>query len=364
MTVPVKTPTAKARPALLAPIQARPSDRLARARKIAPRIVAAHLGALPRCARRAVVSSAELTSTGLAIVVLAPVGEPLCCVIKMPMTSGAADRLERETAVLTALHADDRLGRWRALLPHPCAHGSVDGQVYRVDTALPGYPVLEPRMGADARATLLGVAADAIQVLHRATARTLPTEFDPIESWVEVHLRELERRAGRRRPTTSLLVRLRDELHVALAGQTFSASWIHGDYWLGNVLFGNLLFSTRGSMTDKPKGIVDWDASASLELPLHDLLHLLLYTRRQLTGRQLGHIVRDQMLHGAWFAEERLVLERCATWGDDESLSERHALLLYWLRHAAMHARQQNPHAGYRYILWERRNVLPVLAAL
>jgi hypothetical protein len=331
---------------------------------LAPEIVAAHLGTLPRCARRAVVSGAELTSTGVAIVMLAPIGEPLCCVIKIPMTARAANRLERETAILTTLRADVRLGRLRDLLPRPFAHGTVGGQAYRVDSALRGHPVLEPEMGARGRATLLNVAADAIQNLHRATATTVPGDADLAEAWVDGHLRELERRAGRRRTTVSLLERLRDELREALAGRTFSAGWIHGDYWLGNVLFGDLLFATKGSMTGAAKGIVDWDASAPLELPLHDHLHLLLYTRRQLTGRQLGHIVRDQMLHGGWFAEEQFVLDRYATWHHNGSISERHALLLYWLRHAAMHARQQSPRAGYRYVLWEHRNVLPVLAAL
>ena len=45
-------------------------------------------------------------------------------------------------------------------------------------------------------------------------------------------------------------------------------------------------------------------------------------------------------------------------------LSDRHALLLYWLRHAALHTRQQRAPVGYRYRLWERRNLHPVLAAL
>lgn len=364
MTVQATTHPPDARDSSIASTSPRRSDRLARARVLAPEIVGAHLGTLPRCARRAVVSGADLTSTGIAIIALAPIGEPLCCVIKMPMTSEAANGLERETAILTTLHADVRLGRWRDLLPRPRAHGSAGGQAYRVDSALPGHPVLEPGMGARTRATLLNVAADAIQVLHRATAMTVPGDFKLAETWVDTHVRELERHSGRRRTTASLLERLRDELYEALAGRSFSAGWVHGDYWLGNLLFGDLLFSTQGSMTGAPTGIVDWDASAPLELPLHDLLHLLLYTRRQLTGRQLGHIVRDQMLHGGWFAEERFVLDRYASWHHDGSLSERHALLLYWLRHAAMHARQQSSHAGYRYALWERRNVLPVLAAL
>ena len=43
-------------------------------------------------------------------------------------------------------------------------------------------------------------------------------------------------------------------------------------------------------------------------------------------------------------------------------MSDRHALLLYWLRHAATHARQQDRGDAYRYRLWERRNVCSVVA--
>ncbi len=333
--------------------------RVARVYAVVPEILAIHSGSLPRCARRAVVSSAELTSTGLAVFVLAPIGEPPCAVIKVPMTPSAARGLQRETAILAALHDEQRLGRWREFLPRPCAHGSVRGQPYRVDAALRGRRVREVMAGAGGHRTLLNVAADAIDGLHQSTAATLPGSVDVAELWVDPHLRELARHAGRRRAMTLRLERLRDELHDALAGNTFTAGWIHGDYWLGN-----LLFSGAGSTRYVPTGIVDWDASAPRELPLHDLLHLLLYTRRLNSGRELGHIVRGHLLGGGWSAEERVVLDRHATWHLDRALSERHAVLLYWLRQVAMHARQQSPPVGYHYRLWERRNVLTVLASL
>ena len=46
---------------------------------------------------------------------------------------------------------------------------------------------------------------------------------------------------------------------------------------------------------DELHGIVDWEASTAVELPLHDLLHLLLSTRRLRTGRELGHIICEQL---------------------------------------------------------------------
>ncbi len=330
---------------------------MARACVLAPQILARHFGSLPPWARQADVISAGLTSTGVVVVVLANAGKPPCAVIKMPITPEAARGLDHETAALDTLHADRRLGRWRDLLPRPCAHGALAEQPYRVDAALAGQPILKPTMSA-ACGTLLHAAARAIDVLHRVTA-TIVGGVDVAEAWIDMHLRELAARAGGRTAPVLQFERLRDELHEGLCGRTFSAGWIHGDYWPGN-----LLFAGKPSTFGMPTGIVDWDASASPELPLHDLLHLLLYTRRLRTRRELGHIVRDLILDCQWSVGEREILDRYGSWRHDGSLSERHALLLYWLRQTAMHARQQSTWVGYRYRLWQQRNVLSVLAVL
>jgi aminoglycoside phosphotransferase (APT) family kinase protein len=331
-------------------------NRLARARAVVPRILATESRSLPRCAREAVVVGAELTSTDMAVVVLAPVDESPCLVIKLPLTAEAARGLERETGVLAALHDDERLGAWRDLVPHPCASGRVERQCYRVDLALTGRPALDRAKDPAARGRMLEQAAETIQVVHRATATTVPGDLALTKRWIDAHLGELLHHGRPSRSLASRFERLRHELHDALAGHTFSAGWIHGDYWLGNILFSGEV--------SRPDGIVDWDAAGPVELPMHDLLHLVLYTRRLVTGQDLGQIVTGQLSGGSWSQEERRLLEDHGAWCHDGSLSERHALLLYWLRHAALHARQQEPPVGYRYRLWERRNVHPVLAAL
>jgi hypothetical protein len=332
-------------------------DRLART--LAAEILASHWESLPGDGRRAAVSRAELTSTGMAVVFLAPIGASPCAVLKLPLTSGAVRGLERETMALGALHDDDRLGTWRSLLPRPCARGSIEGQAYRVDSVLPGRPILGPVMASADPGGPWRAAAEAICRLHDATATRLPGDFDRAELWVDVHLRELELRSAWRRSTVLAVERLRDELHAALADWTGRAGGIHGDYWLGN-----LLFTDGDAGGEKPAGIIDWDAWAPLELPLHDVLHLLLHTRQMRTRRELGDVVARQLRESEWSAQERQLLTRSKTWSREGSLRERHAVLLYWLRQTAMHARQQPRQVGYRYRLWERRNVLPVVAAL
>jgi hypothetical protein len=335
---------------------ARDRHRLADACALVPRILATESRSLPPGALGAVVARAQLTSTDVAVLVLAAIHEPPCVVIKMPMSAEAARGVERETGALAALRGDGRLGAWRELMPRPCASGTVGAQSYRVDVALTGHPALDRVRHDAARVRMLETAAEAIGVLHRTTATAVRGDAGLARRCVDEPLDELLRHGGRRRSPAPGLERLRDELHDALRGGTFSAAWIHGDYWLGNLLFAD--------GRSAPAGIVDWDGAAPLELPLHDLLHLLLYTRRLVSGEQLGQIIRRQLSGGGWSSHERRLLDRYGAWRHDGSLTDRHALLLYWLRHVALHARQHPAPAGYRYRMWERRNVDPVLAAL
>ena len=323
-------------------------SRLTEARALAPVILAEEADL--------VVSSAQATSTGMAIVAVGHSGGAPRFVIKMPMTPQAEEGLRREARVLTTLHADERLGDWRRLIPRPVAEGTTGRWIYRVDTALPGAPAADRMAGDEGHGPLLDAAAETIHFLHRATARTVHGDRGLAERWVDARLRDLWPGGLRRGWLRSRCTRLRDELHDALLGRPLRTSWVHGDFWLGN-----LLVSQRDGSVH---GIVDWDAASPDELALHDVMHLLLYTRRMATGQELGLIVRNQLREAAWPDEELALLDRHAAHSDQAALSDRHALLLYWLRQVAAHARQQSRRGGTRYRLWERRNVQRVLAEL
>ncbi|WP_156028074.1 phosphotransferase family protein [Candidatus Solirubrobacter pratensis] len=326
--------------------------RLAEAAALVPRILAdAHAaGTLPAAVRRSLVADARLTSTGMGIVMLTADGGRPSSVVKLPVTAAAARGLAREGAAMTALHADARLDGWRALLARPLASGSVLGQAYRVDSALSGRSV---DAGEAGRRGLQDGAAETIHLLHQATATRVAGD---VERWIDAPVRDLARHGPPPPFIATRMRRLREELHEAVAGRDFSAGWIHGDYWIGNLLFEEA--------RERPAGIVDWEAAAAPELAVHDVLHLLVSTRREASGEQMGTIVREQLRHWSWPLRERRLLERYATWRHDGSLSDRHALLLYWLRQVAMEARQRSRIGGLRYRLWEARNVHVVLAAL
>jgi aminoglycoside phosphotransferase (APT) family kinase protein/thymidylate kinase len=324
---------------------------LARMRRLLPAILELHPESLSCPADEASVVSAEVTSTGVAVIGVAGAEGAPSVVVKLPLTAEAAAGLRRETAVLAGLASDRRIDGWRELLPRVVAQGTIGTQLYRIDRAIPGTPVLERRRVAGARNALIEAAADAIATFHAATATTQTADSDTVERWVAANADELRRRFGRSEARAVALGHLQDELGQSLLGRSFEMCWIHGDYWLGNTLF-----TPAGRLA----GIVDWEAAA-LELPLHDLLHLLVSTRRLLCGHELGRIVGDLLSGADWSLEERSLLTRSGRQSPGETLSERDALLLYWLRQVAHHARQQSASALARYRFWEQRNVLPVL---
>lgn len=336
--------------------RARHRGRLAHICALVPRILAAEARRCPGNGARPGIARAHLTASGRAVVMVAPPGESPWAVIKLPLTAEANRGLEREARVLAALHADERLGDWRRLVPRPLADGTVLGQPYRIESVVLGSGFGD-RMGDKATRDPLPEAAAAIHVLHTTTMRVASCGSRLAERWIDAPIHDLARHGERRHPRLATrLDALRAELHGAMSGRAFTTSWIHGDYWLGNLL------SSPGSLTIE--GIVDWDAAAPEELAIHDVLHLLFYTRRLRTGRELGEMVRGQLRRDRWSPRERHLLERYGAWCHDGSLSDRHAVLLYWLRHAAFHVRQQPRPSTYRHRIWEMRNVQTVLAAL
>jgi aminoglycoside phosphotransferase (APT) family kinase protein len=316
-------------------------------------IMLAHPETLAGWTPAPVILGTERTAAGGAVVKLGrPGGEP-CAILKIATTPEGKRLLDHETEVLGALHADERLGGLRGLIPRPLARGTQQRRSYRLDSAVRGRSVTQSK--AAVTSTMLRAALEVISTLHTTTATTVAGGSELAERWVDAPLRALTRHARRSRARAYQFERLRDELHGALETGTLTVSWIHGDYWLGNVLFSD---------ARSVGGIVDWDASAPLELPFHDLLHLLFYTRRLVTGRELGELVSDQLRGRPWSAADRELLGDYWTGLPGSPLSERHIVLLYWLRQAAAHASQQGARIRYKYRWWEQRNVLPVLGVV
>jgi aminoglycoside phosphotransferase (APT) family kinase protein len=323
-------------------------------RQLRPLIAPAAAAALGEDSVNYAIEGLQLTSTAVAVAVLASLDGHARVVLKMPMASEALIGFDAESSVLAGLQQDDRLREWTQLVPQPLATGYLQGRRFRIDSALPGQPALET-LGDEPAASdrLLDAAAETIHELHARTATRIEADDALVRKWIDDPVRVLMVGADRVPGAAAALQRVRQELQEAVEARDFSAGTVHGDYW-----FGNLLVSGP-----EPTGIVDWDAGGTGELPAIDVLHLVLLARCLASGRGLGDVVSEQLAGSEWSPLERRLLARNSGPGTDGSLSDRHALLLYWLRYAARQRRQSLHGSGIEEAIWERRNVRRVLEA-
>jgi hypothetical protein len=270
----------------------------------------------------------QWSRTGVTVAFAGPQGCAPRAVVKVPHTRQGIAGLRRQQRILAALHADPRLAGLGSLLPRPLGLGALGGQFYALETALPGMAATRLMGDPGAGPRLQVAAADLLWRLHEPTTRSVAVTSGRLARWVDAPMATI----GRVVPQLTnpaghaALQRLGIEVRAALAGRRVAVSWIHGDFWPGNLLVG-----PDGAIT----GIVDWERAEAGALPLHDSLHLLLFTRKQV--RQCGEadVVAALGAGIAWTPAERELLDRAQSGLPGAPLAERTAVLLYWLRHTA-----------------------------
>lgn len=273
------------------------------------------------------IQHATYTETGVAVMLVGPVGQKPAVVLKLPHTPEAMASLLRQRAIQAALHADTRLADWRTLLPRPITQGMLHSQMYVVEQALHGHSAVAALADPATRARIQAATAAAAHGLHRRTGEMIGVDAVLLQRWIDeplAHLRHTHQRMFPRRDAGAY-DRLRDELYAALAGN-HRVSWIHGDLWPGNILID--------PETSALIGLVDWDKAAAHELPLHDTLHLLLFTRKLVHQHGPADILAALGPGVAWTPQERSILDTAGV-GAAHGVSERVAVLLYWLRQTA-----------------------------
>jgi aminoglycoside phosphotransferase (APT) family kinase protein len=284
---------------------------------------------------------------------LGPPGGAPGAVLKLALTSEARRSLSRERTALAAIEADERLADWHHLLPGILAEGELEGALYMLERALRGRNAVSVLGSAAARRRVQTLAADTIRTLHDRTSVSTVASVATIDRWLSEPLRLVGRAALACRGASGRLAlsRVAAEVRVSLVGRRLSASWIHGDFWLGNLLVAG----EDGPAT----GIVDWDSAGHRELPVVDLFHLLAYTRTLVERRELGAVVRALLEGEGWTPHELSLLHSTDPELDADPSYARATLLLYWLRHLASNLAQSK-----RYLhsqVWMTRNVEPVL---
>jgi O-antigen/teichoic acid export membrane protein/aminoglycoside phosphotransferase len=286
------------------------------------------------------------TLSDMAVLTVGPAGEAPCAVVKLATSERAARSLDHERWVLSALHADPRLGAWRVMLPEIVAQGVCGGTPYLVEHLVPG------RTGTRARATpadLVAHAAAAIAPLHQATAFEARAGAPCLRRWVDAPVEAL---AGRVAP--SALERLRGELRGLLGGRTLALSWIHGDYVPANVMVD--------PAAARVTGIVDWERAGPEGLPLVDVATILLAARMQASRRELGRVVCEFLGGAVWTAAERSILDGALAGLPGETVDGRALVLLCWLWHVSGNLGKASGYATHDR--WLRANVHPVADAV
>jgi thymidylate kinase len=298
------------------------------------------------------VSHMIVTDTGVRVAWMAVGDDPPSLLLKLGQR-GQDHALLAHAAAVERLRSDERLVALDSALPRIRSSGRLDDVAYVVEEPLPG--VRGDRLIRDrrVRSELLVAAAEWIGTLHERTRERRVVDDGLIEAWIDrpaAAIAELVVGRADARRRTRALARLAASLREDLTGQPVDLGWVHGDYWAGN-----LLATPDGT---RVLGVVDWDLAGRPELPLHDILHLILYARRLNGDLELGEIVASALDRPDWDVTERLILERCSLGWPVDADGARRAIALSWLRHVGAFA-GDGSHGANR--IWLRRNVDPVL---
>ena len=291
------------------------------------------------------------TVTDVSVLMVGPGGRSTSAVVKVPRTDLGAGSL-RAHAHATGILADDpRLASLSPLLPAILAAGDVDGRPFLVERAMPGRQASDHLGDPAQREAVLGAATDAIAELHRTSSLTIVDEA-MIERWLLGPLDTIRKVDGGRLLHRGLAIdALAHELRSDLGGATCQIGWAHGDFAPANILM-----HPDGA---RVSAILDWERARPDDLPILDVVHLLLCARAAKQRAELGDVVRQLCREPRWDPLEQYVID-AAELVTGDSFRLRTLVLLCWCRHVASNLQKADRFAGHRY--WLRHNIDDVLS--
>ena len=277
-------------------------------------------------------------------------------VLKLPLTPDAERSTSDHRQVVVALHELPALHAFCAFVPRAVAWGDFQAHSYYLETALPGVGAADLVRGHAEPAAMLQDAARLIGQLHLGTLHRRMVDEALFMRLAGDDL-ALLRQLSIGWPEAALLRQKLDQLDQLLrsqiAGHELPFSWTHGDFWPGNLL----VQPASGAIG----GVVDWDRASADQIPLHDLLHLLAYTRKLQRRSELGDEIVSYLLPAAFDKYARSLVKEAIKQLDLPTSGEffQAITLLYWLRFAATNLSRYP--AFQRDSRWLKNNVFLVL---
>jgi len=187
-------------------------------------------------------------------------------VAKVPTTDAAADSIEREAAVLAEIARRD-LGQLGSTIPRIVASAQHTGRPVLVTSAMPGQAMLAAyhRWRHTARPAAVGADfAAAARWLGELQTRTASGDID-LASMVDGVAAAIGRRFGDKPDVAADLADLA-VLQRSLAGHRLPRTFVHGDFWPGNLLIAG----------GRVRGVIDWEAGRPGGPPTRDLARFVI----------------------------------------------------------------------------------------
>jgi len=246
-----------------------------------------------------IIATSKDPNAKLTVLLVPPGGTTPTMAVKVSTTDTAAAAVERERGRLETLH---RAGLRAVATTVPVVVESVDcnGRPALALSGLPGAPM----------------TTSYHRWRHTARAKTVKADFAAVGTWLAAFQTEtagslapidmdsdaaLAARFGSDALAGTVGARLR-QIHARLRQHATPRTWVHGDFWCGNILMAD----------SRVSGVVDWEEAAESGEPVRDLVrfaitYALYLDRHTAPGRPVaGH---RGFRAGAWGAGVAYALE-------------------------------------------------------
>ncbi|MDQ6776969.1 MAG: phosphotransferase, partial [Actinomycetota bacterium] len=314
-------------------------------------LAAAGIGRTARLRRRNAAALAGCAGEGIKLEAVEPTindiavgrgvdGHGQAIVIKLAVSDAGARSLQRAVKVLSSLAEDPRLACWETPYPAILSRGELDRRSFVVESALVGESAATLLDGGADLDSVLAAALDAIEGLHRLTARKATITSELLDDWLDRRALAIEAVLSPRR--AAVLRRTVAALRTELDGRTVTLARGHGDFVPENVLLDP--DSLRVS------GIVDWELSGEAVMPAIDATMFTLAARSRAAHCELGASVASALMNNPDYLRP----------GD--GVPAPTLVMICWLAHIAANLTKSERYG--RNLVWKRRNVYRVLDSL